>query len=139
MKYLGTVYWCGMYLALFFISTASLAMYAQAQEYLFKNPISHRSITELLLALLDGVIIILIPIISLGIVFIGFKMVLAGHSKPEEFVRLKLSFMYALIGLFLVLGARGILSVVQNTVGGVLNTSSSFYNTEHPNIHLLSV
>ena len=90
-------------------------------EKILENPIRYESITDLLLALLSGITLVLIPIMTLAIVYIGFNMVIAGYSKPEDFKKYKEQLMYALLGLFLVLGARGILSVVRNTVSGVLS------------------
>ena len=89
-------------------------------DTVFDNPIQYGSFAELLLAVLNGVTLILLPFIALGIVFIGFRMVVAGASKPEEFAKLKYSFIGALVGLFLVLGANGIIRVIQNTVRPIL-------------------
>ena len=92
----------------------------QAQDELFKNPIKYETLGELLLKVLEGATIILLPIITLGIVYIGFQMVITGASKPGEFVKWRNSFMWALVGLFIVLGANGILRVIRNTVDNVL-------------------
>ena len=87
------------------------------------NPIEHDSLTTLLLSILDAITLILIPIMTVAIVYIGFQMVLAGASKPEKFAELKKSLLIAFIGLFIVLGTKGILSVIQNTVEQVLKDS----------------
>ena len=91
-------------------------------EYLFENPLKseYSSLTAVLLGVLKGITIILMPILALAIVYIGFKMVLAGKEKSADYDSLKKSFMWSLIGLFLVLGANGILSVIQNTVYEVI-------------------
>ena len=88
----------------------------------FRNPIKHCSVEELLLSILDVIVtIILIPIVVLSIIIIGFKMVVAGaQGNSEEYAKLKKAFGYALIGLFIVLAARGILEVVKSTVSEVL-------------------
>ena len=96
-----------------------------AAETLFPNPIEYETLDQLLLALVDGVVTILIPIVALGIVYIGFKMVLSAGSKPEEFLKWRMSLLYALIGLFLVLGAKGILGVIKTTVQDVLREPTS--------------
>ena len=90
------------------------------RDELFKNPIIHKNLGELLLKVLEGATIILLPIITLGIVYIGFQMVITGASKPEGFVKWRNSFMWALVGLFIVLGANGILRVIRSTVDDVL-------------------
>ena len=89
-------------------------------EPLFKNPIKYNSLPQLLTDILQGVTIVLIPVMTLAIVYIGFKMVLAGASKPEEFAKLKQSLFWALAGLFIVLAAGGILSVIETTLKQVL-------------------
>ena len=89
-------------------------------EPLFRNPIKYNSLPELLTEILQGVTIVLIPVMTLAIVYIGFKMVLAGASRPEEFAKLKQSLFWALAGLFIVLAAGGILSVIKTTLEQVL-------------------
>lgn len=88
--------------------------------YLFANPIKHDTIGELLLAVVNGVTVILMPIIVLGIAFMGFRMVLAGHEKNADYTKWKSAFAWSLVGLFLVLGARGVIFVIQNTINDVL-------------------
>lgn len=95
-------------------------MVSAQDDTLFPNPIEATSIGQLLLQLVDGVIIILIPIITLAIVWVGFQMVLVRGSKPDDYAKWRTSFVWTLIGLFLVLAAKGILEIVQNTVGQVL-------------------
>ena len=96
-----------------------------AQEPLFKNPIRYNSFSELLTSILNGVTTILIPIVTLALVVIGFQMVLAGASQPEKFAKLKQSFFWALVGLFIVLGAKGILSVIETTLQDVLREDTA--------------
>ena len=89
---------------------------------IFCNPIKYNSLEDLLLGAFDAIVtIILIPIMTLSIVFIGFKMVLAGvQGNSEAYAKLKKSFGYAMIGLFVVLAVKGILEVIKNTVGTLL-------------------
>ena len=89
-------------------------------DVVFCNPLEYDTIGELILALTDGITIILMPIIVLGIVYIGFRMVLAGKEKNADYSKWKDAFAWSLVGLFLVLGARGILFVIQNTLNDVL-------------------
>lgn len=97
-----------------------VAFAATNSEVIFDNPLKYDTLEDLLIALVDGITIVLIPIIVLSIVFIGFKMVLAGREKTADYTKLKAAFGWSLVGLFLVLGARGILAVIQNTVDDVL-------------------
>ena len=88
--------------------------------YELKNPLKYTSLKKILLALVNGITIVLMPVIVLVIAYIGFRMVWAGREKNTDYTRWKQAFGWALIGLFLVLGARGILYVIQNTVKDVL-------------------
>ena len=89
-------------------------------DVIFCNPLEYDTFGELILALTDGITIILMPIIVLGIAYIGFRMVLAGKEKNADYTKWKDAFAWSLVGLFLVLGARGILFVIQNTLNDVL-------------------
>ena len=106
--------------AMLITSNTAIAQKSGDAGTIFKNPIKYSSFTELLVSMLKGVTIILMPIMALMIVWIGFRMVLEGREKSAEYAKHKQSFIYALVGLFLVLGANGILSVIQNTVGEVI-------------------
>ena len=86
----------------------------------FRNPLRYESFKDFLFALVDGITIVLMPLIVLLIAYIGFRMVLAGREKNADYTRWKNAFAMALIGLFLILGTRGIFYVIQNTVKDVL-------------------
>ena len=86
----------------------------------FRNPLKYESFKDFLFALVDGITIVLMPLIVLLIAYIGFRMVLAGREKNADYTRWKNAFAMALIGLFLILGTRGIFYVIQNTVKDVL-------------------
>ena len=85
-------------------------------KILFCNPIKYCSVGELIIAVTNGVTLILMPIIVLSITWIGFNMVFAGREKNADYAKWKNAFGWSLVGLFLVLGTRGILFVIQNTV-----------------------
>ena len=89
-------------------------------EYIFRNPLKYDSLGAVLLALINGITLIIMPIIVLAIAYIGFRMVWAGQEKNADYAKWKSAFAWSLAGLFLVLGARGILYVIQNTVKDVL-------------------
>lgn len=99
----------------------SVSAYADCDpDVVFCNPLKYDTFGELILALTNGITIILMPIIVLGIAYIGFRMVLAGKEKNADYSKWKNAFAWSLVGLFLVLGARGILFVIQNTLNDVL-------------------
>ena len=101
-----------------------------SEAYVFKNPTKYNSLQELLLVLIDKITIIIMPFIVLAITYIGFRMVWAGREKNADYAQWKKAFAMSLVGLFLVLGARGILSVIQNTVGDVLEQEARDYVNE---------
>ena len=121
---IGQVFHCtaamGVYLASLSMLLCSSAVFAVDDELIFDNPLQYDSLEDLLIALVDGITIVLIPIVVLAIAYIGFRMVLAGREKTADYTKLKEAFAWSLIGLFLVLGARGILAVIRNTVDDVL-------------------
>ena len=111
--------------ALTLLPTAAYADHEQGHtdcdpDVIFCNPLKYDSVGELALKLIDGITMIIMPIIVLAIAYIGFRMVLAGKDKNADYSKWKDAFAWSLVGLFLVLGARGILYVIQNTVNDVL-------------------
>ena len=114
---------CSVFILLFFGASVGSAQDGTATFY---NPLQHDSLLPsngnegLLFALVDGITVVLMPIIVLLIAYIGFRMVLAGREKNADYTRWKNAFAMALIGLFLILGTRGILYVIKNTVVDVL-------------------
>ena len=105
---------CSACILLFF------SVHADGATATFHNPLKYDSFKGFLFALIDGLTIVLMPVIVFLIAYIGFRMVLAGREKNADYTRWKSAFAMALIGLFLVLGARGVLYVIQNTVTDVL-------------------
>ena len=89
-------------------------------DVLFCNPIKYCSVSELITGVTNGVTLILMPIIVLAITYIGFRMVLAGREKNADYTKWKNAFGWSLVGLFLVLGTRGVLFVIQNTVNDLV-------------------
>ena len=83
---------------------------------IFCNPIDYCSVGELITGVTGGITLLLMPILVFSIAYIGFRMVLAGKEKNADYAKWKKAFSWSLVGLFLVLGTRGILFVIQNTV-----------------------
>ncbi len=110
--------------AVLWSAACAVALALPAYGQIVENPIKYDSITALLVAVLKGLTLILIPFLALAIVYIGFQMVMAGAVNPEKFNKLKYNFILALVGLFLVLAANGVLAVVQNTIGGLIGSPS---------------
>jgi hypothetical protein len=79
------------------------------------NPLAFTSITGLLQALLNMVIVISIPIVVFFIIYSGFLYVTA-QGTPEKLQNANRSLMYAIIGGVVIVGSVVILEIVQNTV-----------------------
>jgi Na+/proline symporter len=80
-----------------------------------KNPLAFPSITELMQAILNIVIIISTPIVVLFIIYAGFLYVTA-QGNPEKLQVANRALVYGVIGGVIILGSVAILQIVQNTV-----------------------
>ena len=81
------------------------------------NPITYGGITTIpcfLLALVDLVFLIGVPIIVLFIIYAGFLFVTAGGNE-SQIEKAKTSGMWCLIGGLILLGAKAIALAIQNT------------------------
>ena len=83
------------------------------------NPLKVDSIEALVLAVIDVVLIFLLPVIILYIMYAGFLFVKA-NGNPEGISQAKKALLTALIGGVIVVGARAILDVVKGTVESVV-------------------
>lgn len=88
------------------------------------NPLKVNSIEELVLAIIDVVLIFLLPVIILYIMYAGFLFVKA-NGNPEGISQAKKALLTALIGGVIVMGARAILDVVKGTIESVTGTELS--------------
>lgn len=80
-----------------------------------QNPLKVDSLEELLIAVLNVFITILIPIIVFFIIFSGFKYVTA-QGNPGKIEEATTSLLYAIIGGVLILAAVAIAEVLKNTI-----------------------
>lgn len=100
--------------ALFFGGTT---LVADAASF-YQNPITYggiKTIPELLLALVDLVFLIGVPIIVVFIIYSGFLFVSAGDNEAQV-ARAKTTFMWTVIGALVLLGAKAIAAAIQATV-----------------------
>jgi hypothetical protein len=79
------------------------------------NPLSFSSVTSLLEAILNVVVIISIPIVVLFLILAGFHYVTA-QGNPEKIKDASKALLYGVIGGVVILGASAILAIVENTV-----------------------
>ena len=86
-----------------------------AREVTLDNPLRVNSIEELLVAILNIIMVLMIPIIVFFIILAGFKYVTArGNSGQIE--EATTTFTYAIIGGVLILAAVAIAEIIKNTV-----------------------
>jgi len=84
----------------------------------YQNPITYGGITtipELLLALVDLVFLIGVPIIVIFIIYSGFLFVSAGDNEAQV-GKAKTVFTWTVIGALVLLGAKAISAAIQATV-----------------------
>ncbi len=105
-----------------FFAVATLAMYphlifAQAETY--DNPLAGgidiATIPDFLLALVDFVLLIGVPIIVICIIYAGFLFVTGGDNEAKV-AKARFVFMWTIIGALVLLGAKGIAMAVQSTI-----------------------
>jgi hypothetical protein len=79
------------------------------------NPIKINSVEGLLVAVLEIIIIISIPIIVIFIIYSGFLYVTA-RGNPQQIEQASKSLTYAIIGGVLIIGAVAIAQIIKNLV-----------------------
>lgn len=84
------------------------------------NPINATNINDLIKTILQGVLKIGLPIITLAIVYCGFLFVVA-QGNTEKLGEAKRALMYTLIGAAILMGSWAIAQLITNTVIGVVN------------------
>ncbi len=124
LKNISTKINSSLTVALVTLLTYTPAVFAQtpgpttpaSQTVTLKNPLEVDSLEELLVAILNIIIIIAIPIIVFFIIYSGFLYVTAkgNASQVEQATR---SLTYAIVGGVLIIGAVAIAEIVQNLVG----------------------
>lgn len=86
-----------------------------------ENPLKVDSLSDLLIAILNIVTILMIPVIVFFIIYAGFRYVMAqgNASQVEEATK---SLTYAVIGGVLILGAVAIAEIIKNLVNAFAAT-----------------
>lgn len=81
------------------------------------NPLGSNATTlnQVLANILDAIVLLLSPVIVIMLIYSGFLFV-AAQGKAEELTKAKQTLMYTLIGAAIILGAKGIAMVIQNSV-----------------------
>ncbi len=84
------------------------------------NPIQAQSFTDLINKVLEVILLLGTPIVVFFFIYAGFTFV-TSRGDPKRLDAAKSMFMWTVVGAFLVLGARVILSLVSGTVNSVIN------------------
>jgi len=79
------------------------------------NPLTFDKIPDLLLAVLNVIPVIALPIIVLYLIYAGFLYV-AARGKPEELKQANQALTFGIIGGVIVAGSFAILQIVSNLV-----------------------
>lgn len=99
------------------VAVSLVPLVSEAQiKYELKSFIWPGSITDLIVAILNTLIVIAIPIIVLAIIYAGFLYVTA-RGNVAQVQKATTSLTYAIIGGVLIIGAVAISEVIANTVG----------------------
>ncbi len=98
--------------------TAVILLPMVASANAVTNPLGYSSISALINAVLQSLMVIGAPIAVLLIVFAGFKFVMA-QGKEKDLNDAKNNLLYTIIGIVIFFGAAVIMSVLTNTVGQI--------------------
>ena len=79
------------------------------------NPLSSKTLIELIQKILEGVIKIGMPIVVLAIIYCGFLFV-SAQGNPEKLGEAKRALLYTLIGAAILLGSWAIALLITSTV-----------------------
>ncbi len=79
------------------------------------NPVKADSIEELLAKIIDAAIVILMPFVVLAIIYSGFMFLIARGNK-EALSKAKTNFVWVVIGVAVLLGAKLISYMLKSTV-----------------------
>ncbi len=84
------------------------------------NPLKAKTFGELINSILDLILSLGTPIIIFFFIYAGFEFV-TSRGDPKKLDTAKSMFWWTVIGAFIIVGARVILSILSNTIGGITN------------------
>ena len=106
-----------IFLFLLSFPTLSLGSGTLENPLIFGREDDSNGVAELLVAILNIVQIIAVPILVFFVIYAGFIYVTA-RGNPETIQKANKALVYALIGAVIVLGAQAISTILQSTVTG---------------------
>lgn len=112
-------------LAAVFSTTTNDTLPGQPKTISFQltNPLNlpdDATLLDLVAKLIDGAMLIAIPVIVILIIYTGFKFVIA-RGNEKEIGEAKQMFFYVIIGTAIILGAKLIVSLIQNTISALIS------------------
>ncbi|HTR18916.1 MAG TPA: pilin [Candidatus Paceibacterota bacterium] len=93
-----------------------------AQSSTFNNPAKDASFQAFIADFLKAIVEISLPILTLFIVYAGFKFVFA-RGNPDGIKEAKRNFLYVILGAILILGAWVLATLIASTATQVLGGS----------------
>ncbi|NCT01877.1 hypothetical protein GW766_01320 [Candidatus Parcubacteria bacterium] len=81
----------------------------------FNNPLSFTSITDMIVAIMNVVIVMSIPVIIFFLIYAGFMYVTA-RGNPEKIQQASSALLYGIIGGVIILASAAIMTIVKNLV-----------------------
>jgi|SRR5665213_2195814 len=87
----------------------------------FQNPAKDATFQAFIGDFLKAIVQISLPILTLFIVYAGFKFVFA-RGKPERITEAKKNFLYVILGAILILGAWVLATLIASTATQVLGS-----------------
>lgn len=98
--------------------TYTLTAYGACSAGKLCNPLQVETITEFLVAIIDILLIFALPVVIFFIIYSGYLFVTAGGDSGQ-IEKARGSLTWAIIGGVIILGAKLIITVVQNTVSAI--------------------
>lgn len=90
----------------------------------FQNPLKFPTLATFLNALLDVVIIIGIPVVTLAIIYAGFLFI-SAQGSDDKITKAKTIFFWVIIGALIILGAKALATAIEGTVNDLTGAPAS--------------
>ena len=94
-----------------------------------ENPIKTDNFIELLNLILDVVVQVLVPIIVIAIIYFGAQLIFA-RGDTAKLTTAKNGIFYVIIGAFIILSSKAIVTLIENTYKEISKTTESVEHYE---------
>ncbi len=104
---------------LFVLTLLPMVVFAQSQPSVIslRNPLSSETFEELIAAIINWLLIVTLPIVSLLIVYAAFQIMVTGANPKQREEAINI-IKYALIGYGVILSSKIIVAIIQTLFGG---------------------